>query len=191
MSGSGARRKVVRAAGGLVTALLPVLRERGGPWVSAQETDHPLVVEQGEAEPFALAEVTIPRRIREAFYGPFSNGVLWPLLHSMPATVSLGSAPWESYDAANRAFADKALAAGGSEGLYWVHDYHLMRVPAMIRERAKGARIGWFCHIPWPGPDMFSALPWRAEMIQGLLGADVLAFIRRSTPTSFAPAFAG
>ena len=176
VSGTGARRKVVRAAGGLGTALLPVLRERGGTWVSAQETDHPLVVEQGDAEPFALAEVTIPRRVRAAFYGPFSNGVLWPLLHSMPATVPLGSAPWEAYDAANRAFADKALAAGGGEGLYWVHDYHLMRVPGMLRERAPGSRIGWFCHIPWPGPDLFSALPWRAEMIEGLLGSDVLGF---------------
>ncbi|MEM1416752.1 MAG: trehalose-6-phosphate synthase [Myxococcota bacterium] len=177
VSGTGARRKRVRAAGGLVTALLPVLRERGGTWVSAQETDHPLVVaDQGESEPFDVAEVKIPKRQRDAFYGPFSNGVLWPLLHSMKATVPLGAAPWDAYDAANHAFAEVALKAGGSEGTYWVHDYHLMRVPGILRERAPGSRIGWFCHIPWPGPDLFSALPWRSEMLDGLLGADLLGF---------------
>ena len=175
VKGSGARRHIVRAAGGLVTALDPVLRRRGGVWVSARESEQAIVVD-ASTEGFELAEVAMTRKLREAFYGPVSNGVLWPTLHSMPATVELGSAPWSSYRDANRAFAQASLQAGGSDAVYWIHDYHLMLVPALLRERAPHARIGWFCHIPWPGPDLFAALPWRDEMLEGLLGADVLGF---------------
>ena len=177
VKGSGARRHVVRAAGGLVTALDPMLRRRGGVWVSAQETDHPIVVDaRGDEDRYDLAQVGMTRKLREAFYGPVSNGVLWPTLHSMPATVELGSAPWESYREANRAFAQASLESGDASSIYWIHDYHLMLVPMYLREKSPDARIGWFCHIPWPGPDLFAALPWRDEMLEGLLGADLIGF---------------
>lgn len=160
-----------------MTALDPMLRRRGGVWVSAQETDHPIVVDaRGDEGGYDLAQVSMTRKLREAFYGPVSNGVLWPTLHSMPATVELGSAPWESYREANRAFAQASIESGDAQSIYWIHDYHLMLVPKFLREKAPEARIGWFCHIPWPGPDLFAALPWRDEMLEGLLGADVLGF---------------
>jgi len=174
--GSGARKKLVRAAGGLVTALDPVLRARGGVWVSAQETDFPLVVEVEEEAGYALGQVELEKKVRDEFYGPVSNGVLWPVLHSMPSTVDLWRVPFGSYERANDAFALAAIAEGGPDAVYWIHDYHLMQVPARIREREPGATIGWFCHIPWPGPDLFAALPWRDALLEGLLGADLLGF---------------
>jgi trehalose 6-phosphate synthase/phosphatase len=183
LQGKGARRKLVKAAGGLVTALLPVLRERGGVWVSAQETDHPLVEEALPEEVFDVHGVAVPKR--EAFYGPFSNGVLWPLLHSMQPTIPLADAPYDAYEAANRAFADACVDAGGPDDLYWIHDYHLQRVPGLLRERRPDARIGWFCHVPWPSPDFFSMLPWREAMLDGLLGADVLGFHTRAYADRF------
>lgn len=174
--GSGARRRVERASGGLVTALDPMLRERGGVWVSAPETDQPPHEDVLSSLGYRIAPVTIPRRVTEAFYGPMSNGVLWPTLHSMPATVGLGTAPWAAYVAANEAFADAAREAGGPESQYWIHDYHLLLVPGLLRARDASARIGWFCHVPWPSSDLFATLPWRVEMLEGMLGADLLGF---------------
>lgn len=175
--GAGARRRIERAAGGLVTALDPVLRERGGVWVSALETDFPQLVEKGSDDlGYELVQVDLPKRVRAAYYGDMSNGVLWPTLHSMPATVSLGTAPWEQYQRANEAFAASAHEAGGPDAVYWIQDYHLLLVPGLIRATEPNARIGWFCHIPWPGPDLFQTLPWRDEMLEGLLGADLLGF---------------
>ena len=175
--GAGARRRVERAAGGLVTALHPVLRERGGVWVSAQETDHPMVVDQETTDlGYGLAQVELSRREQDNFYGRMSNAVLWPTLHSIPATIGLGTAPWASYERANHAFAEAALEAGGESPVFWVHDYHLLLVPQLLRASRPAARVGWFCHVPWPGPDLFAALPWRRKMLEGLLGADLLGF---------------
>jgi alpha,alpha-trehalose-phosphate synthase [UDP-forming] len=77
---------------------------------------------------------------------------------------------------ANQEFAETALGTSSPGDLFWVQDYHLMLVPSLLRERRPKARIGWFCHIPWPPPDTFGILPWREEILEGLLGADVLGF---------------
>ncbi|GAB5548311.1 MAG: trehalose-6-phosphate synthase [Sandaracinaceae bacterium] len=173
----GGRRRLVRAAGGLVAALDPVLRERGGLWVSAQETDHPQVVQlESDQLPYDLASVKLRRRVQEDFYEGISNAVLWPLLHSMPPTVRVGTAPWESYRIANTAFAEATLSDAPRGARFWIQDYHLMLMPALIRAQRKKARVGWFCHVPWPGPDLFGALPASRELLEGLLGADLLGF---------------
>lgn len=166
----------MRAAGGLVAALDPVLKARGGVWVSAQETDHPQVERVEGSLPYDLAPVQLPRRVRADFYEGISNAVLWPLLHSMPPTVRVGTAPWTSYREANERFAEATLAAAPSGGRFWIQDYHLMLVPRLIRARRRRARVGWFCHVPWPGPDLFGALPGARELLDGLLGADLLGF---------------
>lgn len=173
---SGKRR--VRAAGGLVAALDPVLRARGGVWVSAQDTDYPQVEKlQGPDPGYELKDVALSRRTRDEFYSRMSNGILWPLLHSMPATIPFGSAPWSSYVEANRAFAAATLEAEQWPAVFWIQDYHLMLVPQLIRQGGDGrSTIGWFCHVPWPSADLFATLPWRRELLDGLLGADVLGF---------------
>jgi alpha,alpha-trehalose-phosphate synthase [UDP-forming] len=154
-----------------------MLRSRGGVWVCAEEADeHAEVPVEGPDLGYRVESVHLSRSEQRGFYGGISNAILWPLLHSFPPTSRVGEAPWPSYVSANRAFADGALAASHRNDTIWVHDYHLLLVPHLIRKRRASARVGWFCHVPWPSADLFGILPWRGEILRGLLGADVLAF---------------
>ncbi len=162
-----------RSAGGLVAALDPVLNDRVGVWVCASE--------HGEApEPHALSydisSVELSEKVESLYCGGFCNGVLWPVLHGFPATMRLGEGPWDEYVLANEAFAGNALSATREDGLLWVHDYHLMLVPGMLRGEGAEVPIGWFCHVPWPGVDTFKILPWARPILEGLLGADLVGF---------------
>jgi trehalose 6-phosphate synthase/phosphatase len=175
LEGSGSKRRWVRSSGGLVTALDPVLRSRGGQWVSARED-----VRGWDGTPpeddYRLPVVALSRTEQRGFYVGVSNAVLWPLLHSFPPTIRVGEAPWRTYVEANRAFADVTIDSTRSGELVWIQDYHLMLVPGMIRAKRSRSRIGWFCHVPWPSIELFSILPWRNEIVEGLLGADLLGF---------------
>jgi trehalose 6-phosphate synthase len=167
----------VRAAGGLVTALDPVLQQRGGVWVSAKPAkDFDSVTVPAPHLAYDLAHVALKRAEQRGFYEGVSNAVLWPLLHGFEPTIQVGEAPWSSYAGANQGFAETTVSTSGSSDLIWVQDYQLMLVPGMVRAERPKARIGWFCHIPWPPPDTFGILPWREEILEGLLGADVLGF---------------
>jgi alpha,alpha-trehalose-phosphate synthase [UDP-forming] len=174
---SRGRERWVRAAGGLVTALDPVLQKRGGVWVSAKPAKdfHSVTIPAPHLD-YDLAHVSLKRSDQRGFYEGVSNAVLWPLLHGFEPTIQVGEAPWSSYVSANQAFAETALSTSSSGDLFWIQDYHLMLVPGILRSKRSRARIGWFCHIPWPPPDTFSIFPWREEILEGLLGADVLGF---------------
>ncbi len=113
----------------------------------------------------------------EGFYEGFSNGVLWPLFHYQIERVNMDAwRDWEAYESVNRQFAE-AVAAQWREGdRIWIHDYHLMLAPAMIRRLLPKARIGFFLHIPFPSLEVFRTLPWRREVVTGLLGADLIGF---------------
>ncbi|MFZ1865022.1 MAG: trehalose-6-phosphate synthase [Polyangiales bacterium] len=170
-------KRWVRSAGGLVSALDPVLQKRGGVWISSKPArDFDSVTISAPELAYELAHVPLKGSDRSGFYEGVSNAVLWPLLHGFEPTIQVGQASWSSYVSANQAFAATALAASGSDDLIWVQDYHLMLVPGMVRAERPKARIGWFCHIPWPPPDTFGILPWREDLLEGLLGADVLGF---------------
>jgi alpha,alpha-trehalose-phosphate synthase [UDP-forming] len=174
---SGGRRRWVRSAGGLVAALDPVLRQRGGVWVSAEEAEpHSEVPVEGPELDYDTRAVSLSRTRQQGFYLGVSNAVLWPLLHSFPPTARVGEAPWDDYVHANRAFVDEVLASSTQRDLVWIQDYHLMLMPGMLRRKRGKARIGWFCHVPWPNPDLFEILPWRREILEGLLGADIVGF---------------
>jgi len=167
----------VRAAGGLVTALDPVLQKRGGVWVSAKPAkDFDAVTVPAPHLAYDLAHIALKRSEQRGFYEGVSNAVLWPLLHGFEPTIQVGEAPWSSYVNANQEFADTTLSTSRPSDLMWIQDYHLMLVPAMVRAQRPKARIGWFCHIPWPPADTFGILPWREQILEGLLGADVLGF---------------
>jgi trehalose 6-phosphate synthase/phosphatase len=175
LQGSGSRKRWERSSGGLVTALDPVLRSRGGQWVSVREDIRGSMGPPPEGD-YQLPTVTLSKSEERGFYLGMSNAVLWPLLHSFPPTIRVGEAPWRNYVDANRTFADVTLDASQPNDLVWVQDYHLMLVPGMLRTERSKARIGWFCHVPWPSIELFSILPWRHEILEGLLGADLLGF---------------
>lgn len=172
------RERWVRAAGGLVAALDPVLQKRGGVWVSAKQAkDFDTVhMPEGLKLNYELAYITLRPGEQRGFYEGVSNAVIWPLLHSFPPTIRVGDAPWLHYVNANRKFADAVLRSSRPADLIWIQDYHLMLVPGLVRAGRSKSKIGWFCHIPWPAPDMFGIMPWRQEILEGLLGADLLGF---------------
>lgn len=173
------RKRRIRAAGGLVAALDPVLRARGGMWVCAGEAEEDINNRfdlEDEAVPYQIGTVPLTRSVREAFYQGVSNAMLWPIMHSLPPTVRITPAPWKHYEAANQAFADVVLKNSKPRDLIWVQDFHLMLVPGLVRSARPKARIGWFCHIPWPNDDLFKILPWHRKLLDGLTGADVIGF---------------
>ncbi|MGB0679744.1 MAG: alpha,alpha-trehalose-phosphate synthase (UDP-forming) [Polyangiales bacterium] len=175
--GGQVRGRLVRAAGGLVSALDPVLGRRGGVWVSGDSIE--AADDKDGARPetrYKLCGVELPKPVQTGYYDGFSNAVLWPLLHGFSTTIRLSEAPWNHYARANHAFAEQVLTHSRPEDLIWVQDYHLMLLPRIIRAARPKTRTGWFCHVPWPHPETFRVLPWRTALLEGLLGADVLGF---------------
>jgi len=163
--------------GGLVTALRPVMQRGSGTWVGwdggAEGPPTQLPSMSIDLAPVALSADAVA-----AYYYGFSNRTLWPLLHDVVEKPVFDRDWWRGYQQVNDAFADAAVEALRSqpEALLWVHDYHLMLVPQLVRERMPEVRIGFFLHVPWPSPDLYIRLPWRADLLRGLLGADVVSF---------------
>ncbi len=124
-----------------------------------------------------LVSVHLASEDVHGFYEGFSNGVLWPLFHYQIGRVNMDAwRDWEAYERVNRQFAE-AIAAQWREGdRIWIHDYQLMLVPAMVRSLVPRACIGFFLHIPFPSLEVFRTLPWRHQVLEGLLGADVIGF---------------
>ncbi|MFZ5480574.1 MAG: bifunctional alpha,alpha-trehalose-phosphate synthase (UDP-forming)/trehalose-phosphatase, partial [Myxococcota bacterium] len=169
------------SVGGLATGLRGPHEQRGGLWIGwpgdlgRLDLAQRAAVEQGLAAR-RLAPVTLTAAEVQRYYEGYANGVLWPLLHAMPSRMPLVSRDWDAYVEANERFADAVAARWCPGDTVWVHDYHLVLVPGMVRRRCPGARIGFFLHVPFPASDIFRVLPRRAEILQGLLGADLLGF---------------
>ena len=163
--------------GGLVTALRPVMQRGSGTWVGwdggAEGTPRQL-----PSMSIDLAPVSLSAGAVAAYYFGFSNRTLWPLLHNAVEKPVFDRDWWRSYRDVNETFADAAAEAlrARPDALLWVHDYHLMLVPQLVRERVPDQRTGFFLHVPWPSPDLYVRLPWRADLLRGLLGADVISF---------------
>ena len=121
--------------------------------------------------PLYLSKAEIKR-----YYDDFSNGVLWPLFHYLVDRIPLDAKGWKAYQRVNQRFANLVAEHYESGDTIWVHDYQLMLVPGMLRELLPDARIGFFLHIPFPAADIFRILPWRDEVLHGLLGADLIGF---------------
>lgn len=179
--------RLVRAAGGLVAALDPVLRARGGVWVSAkQAAQSDLVADLAASDhPYQVATVPLSQADTDDFYSGISNSLIWPILHSMPPTVRISPAPWRAYEKANEAFSQAVLDSSSLADLIWIQDYHLMLMPGILRAARERARIGWFCHIPWPGVELFQILPWYRQILEGVLGSDLVGFHTESYANNF------
>ncbi|HEY4266615.1 MAG TPA: trehalose-6-phosphate synthase [Galbitalea sp.] len=173
--------------GGLVTALEPVMRAADGAWVGwAGQPDlefKPFVSDGIHIVPVALSADDV-----EMYYEGFSNDTLWPLYHDVIAPPSYHREWWESYVAVNRRFADAAIAVAAQGAVVWVQDYQLQLVPKMLREARPDLTIGFFNHIPFPPYGIYSQLPWRTQIVEGLLGADVLGFQRVADAANFSRA---
>ncbi|MEN0021549.1 MAG: trehalose-6-phosphate synthase [Planctomycetota bacterium] len=161
--------------GGLVTAVEPTLRDTGGSWVGWPGTS-------GKApDPFTLdgihmVPVPISKAELENFYEGFSNALLWPLYHDAIRPSEIHRRWWWPYVEINRRFAAAAAAELKPGDVCWVHDYQLHLVPQMIREQRPDVRIGFFLHIPFPAEELFARIPWRREILSGMLGADIIGF---------------
>jgi alpha,alpha-trehalose-phosphate synthase [UDP-forming] len=170
--------------GGLVTALEPVMREAGGAWVGWPGA-------AGDApEPFDLNGMHLvsvglsPAEVRE-YYEGFCNATLWPLYHDVIAQPEFHREWWDAYVRVNRRYTETVAAQAAQGATVWVHDYQLQLVPGMLREMRSDVCIGHFTHIPFPGYEIFAQLPWRRQIVVGLLGADLLGFQRHSDATNF------
>jgi len=173
-----------RSPGGLVTALEPVMQTHQGAWVgwtgSVDDTQQPFDADGMHLVPVPLSEQEI-----SDYYEGFSNSTLWPLYHDVIAPPEYHREWWDAYVAVNARFAEAAADAASQGATVWVHDYQLQLVPAMLRERRPDLRIGFFNHIPFPPYEIFAQLPWRKQVVEGLLGADLLGFQREQDASNF------
>jgi trehalose 6-phosphate synthase/phosphatase len=169
-------------AGGLITALAPVVREHDGLWVGwsgAVENDTALeatFAEVSAALGFQLQPVSLTAQERDNFYLGFSNEIIWPLFHDLQSRCNFAPAYWTVYEDVNRKFAQVLAEQVGTSDYIWVHDYHLMNVAGELRELGVDAPLGFFLHIPFPPPDIFLKLPWRVQILRNLLHFDLLGF---------------
>jgi trehalose 6-phosphate synthase/phosphatase len=173
---------VARSAGGLVTALRGPHERLNGLWIGWPGEVSRLPAEQRQAVDAQLKALgTVPVQLTAAevsrYYDGFSNGVLWPLFHYLLDKVHLDARrDWETYRDVNERFAAVVAAEVRPGDMVWVHDYQLALVPAMLRQRVPDVKIGFFLHIPFPAAEVFRILPWRQQILRGLLGADLLGF---------------
>lgn len=164
-----------RSPGGLVTALEPVLRRNQGAWIGwpgVPDAEVDPIVEDG----LTLHPVTLSARDVIEYYEGFSNGTLWPLYHDVVVKPIFDRKWWNTYVEVNRRFAEETAKVAAENATVWVQDYQLQLVPKMLRMLRPDLTIGFFQHIPFPPIEIFMQLPWRTEIIEGLLGADLVGF---------------
>jgi trehalose 6-phosphate synthase/phosphatase len=168
--------------GGLATALGPVMSRTGGMWIgwpgeAPERPDEDRDEALGRWEQrHGYVPVDLPLALSRQFYQGYSNQTLWPLFHQFPSSLVYDPEGWSAYVEANRCFRDAILERYRPGDLVWVHDYHLMLLPQLLREAVPEAAIGFFLHIPFPAAEIFRVLPRREELLRGLLGADCVAF---------------
>src|SRR5690242_103596 len=151
------------------------MRDNDGVWMGwPGGTEQNL--EPFEDDGLALHPMSMTAEEIEGHYEGFSNGTLWPLYHDLVAKPEFHREWWDSYVAVNQRFADTAAELANEGALVWVQDYQLQLVPQLLRELRPDLRIGFFLHIPFPPAELFQQLPWRRQLLEGLLGADLVGF---------------
>ncbi len=178
--------EMIIPASGLVTALEPILRACDGEWIAsgAGDADRETVDEADrlrvppDKPEYTLKRVFLTKEEEEGYYYGFSNEGLWPLCHIAHTRPIFRTSDWQAYQDANRKFADAVLSEmeGVEKPLVLVQDYHFALLPRMLKDARPDARIAIFWHIPWPNPQAFGICPWQRELLDGLLGADLIGF---------------
>ncbi|HIV57265.1 MAG TPA: trehalose-6-phosphate synthase [Candidatus Stackebrandtia faecavium] len=173
-----------RSPGGLVTALHPVLKSENGTWVgwagSVDESPEPF-----DLDGMHLSPVSLDAEELQFYYEGFSNATLWPLYHDAVEQPSFHRHWWKAYERVNIRFAERVAAEAAPGGLVWVQDYQLQLVPALLRRLRPDLKIGFFLHIPFPPVELFMQIPRRLDILNGLLGADVVGFQRPMAAQNF------
>ena len=173
-----------RSPGGLVSALAPVMRKQDGSWVGWVGTPDE-APEPFHSDGMDLIAVELSANEISDYYEGFSNATLWPLYHDVIVPAEYHREWWDAYVRVNRRFATAAAEVADEGAIVWVQDYQLQLVPMQLREMRPDLRIGFFLHIPFPPAELFAQLPWRRQIMQGLLGADLVGFQRAGAATNF------
>lgn len=182
------------AASGLTTALDPILRASGGVWVAhGSGSADRIVVDAGDrvrvppdAPSYTLRRVWLSERIEKEYYYGLANRGLWPLCHAAFHRPRFTARNWASYREANELFANAILEeAGDDPALVFIQDYHLALLPRMLKRRNPLLTVAQFWHIPWPNRETFRAFPWKEELLDGMLGNDLLGFHLQYHCTNF------
>ena len=175
----------LRSPGGLASALDSVARATGAVWVAqaSGDADREVVDERGRVkmppgqERYTLQRLWIEDEERAEGFNRFANGCLWPLCHVVYVRPNFVASQWRAYQEVNRQFAESIIDAAGEEpALVLLQDYHLALVASELRERRPDLTTVLFWHIPWPNPEVFRILPWKREILEGLLACDLLGF---------------
>lgn len=175
--------RVRAGSGGLITALAPVLRRWGGLWIGwpGPVGDDGLTVQRllrefGGAHGFGLKHVMLTAKEQDQFYQGYSNEIIWPLFHDLQSQCNFVPEYWAAYLSVIQKFSDAVVSEIRGDDFIWVNDYHLMGLGRYLRRRGVSNKLGFFLHIPFPPPDLFRKLPWRTEVLEGLLAHDVVGF---------------
>ncbi len=175
------------SSGGLSTGLASYLRQASGNrpdyfwlgWPGAEVApEHQAAVKKFGEEQFKCAPVFLPEKSMERFYHGFCNKTIWPLFHYFPPVAQYDEQFWQEYRNVNHIFGEAVVSALRPDDMVWIHDYHLMLLPGIIRGKFPDLSVGFFLHTPFPSYELFRMLPraWREEIIGGLLGASVVGF---------------
>ncbi len=182
---AGGAIQTVRNAGGLTVALDAVMQALGGVWVAhgSGDADRDVVDARDhvacppEQPRYTLRRVWLTDEDHARYYSGFANSALWPLCHVVYVRPRFEPADWESYQQVNRRFAEAVLEeVGDQKALVFLQDYHLALAARFIKERRPDLQISMFWHIPWPNPEVLRILPWRKEILDGMLANDVIGF---------------
>ena len=177
--------KAIRPASGMVAALEPIIRAVGGTWIAhgSGSADRLVVDPKGrirlpEGHPrYTLRRIWLSRKEENGYYYGISNKALWPLCHIVYTRPSFNRDDWEFYKTVNQRFADAVLEeADGCQAIVFIQDYHLALLPRLLKNARPDLKLVHFWHIPWPNREAFRIFPWGEELLDGLLGNDMLGF---------------
>lgn len=170
------------SVGGLATGMKTFYKKLDSTWIGwpgidqqeLSSEDDRYIHEQLKQE--RCEPLYINKRDLDLYYNGFSNKTIWPLFHYFPQYTDYHQEYWLAYQRVNELFAEKVLSLIREDDYIWIHDYHLLLLPKLIRDQFPGATIGFFNHIPFPSYELFRLLPWREKILEGMLGADLIGF---------------
>jgi trehalose 6-phosphate synthase/phosphatase len=186
--------KVQDSAGGLATGMRGLSKQEKTSWIGwpgGMPNDEQRAQLDRELMAHSATPVYLSAQEAERFYEGMSNSVIWPLFHYLVDRVPLFVRDFDEYRAVNERFADCVCAQAGEDDLIWIHDYHLLLLPKILRERLPRARIGFFLHIPFPSSEIFRLLPHREDLLNGMLGANLIGFHTYAYARHFSDALLG